>query len=680
MSTYIRFCRSLKWKLLFPLWGFLLCLSSSPAVAQLPVQADLSRLGSSGVDQEVERIEARRAGGKHTRRYKALITEGLSFQAGKTLALAVNRFPAVMEWAPGLTDLPPDWTEYDRLTMAVHASANCTLRFSVVHVNGPLGMTATIPRGKEVPLQLRLEDLPLVAGNEPLYRPMSIRLEVLGGEEGMPELRVSNLQLHPAEPGRDRRVVDRYGQRIRTAWPGKVKRDRDLKRDLQQEMNALSAGPTGRSQYGGWADGPREDATGFFRVMQADEGTWWLIDPEGYRFWSAGITCVNPFSDATRTEGREFLYEALPAPAPGSPRYENGAMNFLLANVLRKYDSLELWRDHTLTRMQSWGHNTIGNWSDPAMMRPGRIPYVRYLGTRTQEAPMATARFADLFDPAWQQWFDDYLVENVAPHRDDPWLLGWFVDNELPWLGMRLLDADSTSALKQEWAQFVRHRLMRLDSAEAIWGRTFTNWLELAALVETDCPDESIAGTLRDAFEAYYAETYFTTVANALKRYDPNHLYLGCRFVRRAPALPIVQAAGRHCDVLTVNCYAWEPEEKQFGEWHARTGRPILIGEHHVTLASDRQLPPPWQAFNATERETYYKNFVKVWASRPYSLGCHYFQLIDQPLTGRPDGENRTIGWLDLTDQPYEDLVRAAREALPNIYEWHSRKSPHPDH
>jgi hypothetical protein len=230
----------------------------------------------------------------------------------------------------------------------------------------------------------------------------------------------------------------------------------------------------------------------------------------------------------------------------------------------------------------------------------------------------------------------------------------------------RRLSKNGSGSFGSEWCGWIPLKLSGK--------KNFSGWNDLSELTEADCPDGSPAGELRDAFEIHYAEAYFQTVSQMLKKHDPNHLYLGCRFVRRAPARAIVEMAGRYSDVLTVNCYAWEPEEEQFGEWHEVSGRPILIGEHHVTLASDRQVPPPWQVFNAVEREAYYRNFVKVWAQRPYSLGCHYFQLIDQPPTGRGDGENRTIGWLDITDQPYEDLLRAARAVLPRVYEWHSEE------
>jgi hypothetical protein len=51
-------------------------------------------------------------------------------------------------------------------------------------------------------------------------------------------------------------------------------------------------------------------------------------------------------------------------------------------------------------------------------------------------------------------------------------------------------------------------------------------------------------------------------------------------------------------------------------------------------------------------------------AENPDFVGAHWFQYVDQPLTGRTlDGENGHVGFVTVTDQPYDELVAAAREA-----------------
>jgi agarase len=260
----------------------------------------------------------------------------------------------------------------------------------------------------------------------------------------------------------------------------------------------------------------------------------------------------------------------------------------------------------------------------------------------------------------------------VEPHAEDRLCVGWFVDNELPWHTPNLLEAPPESALKGEWVALLQGRHESLAACSQVWQRPFRDWSDTARLTMAEVPPAGPGRADYEALVRHYAEAYFAEIKDVLRRFAPKHLYLGCRFVRNAPAREIVAAAGRHCDVVTVNCYAWEPTREQFGAWHRDCGRPILIGEHHVSLDSPRQLPPLWEAFSPAERERYYANFVETWARQPYSLGCHYFQHADQPATGRGDGENQTVGFVDITDQPHPDLDRALRASLPRVYDWHA--------
>jgi hypothetical protein len=56
-------------------------------------------------------------------------------------------------------------------------------------------------------------------------------------------------------------------------------------------------------------------------------------------------------------------------------------------------------------------------------------------------------------------------------------------------------------------------------------------------------------------------------------------------------------------------------------------------------------------------------------------VGTHWFQWLDQPATGRSDGENYNIGFVDVTDRPYAELVAAAKlthDRLPEIHHGHT--------
>ncbi|HLJ55030.1 MAG TPA: hypothetical protein VKT77_08305, partial [Chthonomonadaceae bacterium] len=89
--------------------------------------------------------------------------------------------------------------------------------------------------------------------------------------------------------------VDRFGQYRNGDWPGKLKDEADLEKRANVEAAALKAEPTmpGRDRFGGWTDGPKRKATGWFRAEKVD-GRWWLVTPDGDLFFSTGIDCMQP--------------------------------------------------------------------------------------------------------------------------------------------------------------------------------------------------------------------------------------------------------------------------------------------------------------------------------------------------------------------------------------------------
>jgi hypothetical protein len=83
-------------------------------------------------------------------------------------------------------------------------------------------------------------------------------------------------------------VIDDFGQYRHVDWPGKASSLEGLRREWGQEGRML-APPSSLQpcRHGGFPT-DRRKATGFFRV-ESIAGRWWFVDPEGCRFWSAGV-------------------------------------------------------------------------------------------------------------------------------------------------------------------------------------------------------------------------------------------------------------------------------------------------------------------------------------------------------------------------------------------------------
>jgi hypothetical protein len=81
------------------------------------------------------------------------------------------------------------------------------------------------------------------------------------------------------------------------------------------------------------------------------------------------------------------------------------------------------------------------------------------------------------------------------------------------------------------------------------------------------------------------------------------------------------------------------------------------------------------QVANQKERANAFRYYNEQGYSHPSLVGAHWFQWIDQPSTGRRDGENYNIGFVDITDRPYPDLVEAMKTTFGRLLDVHSGKS-----
>ena len=97
--------------------------------------------------------------------------------------------------------------------------------------------------------------------------------------------------------------------------------------------------------------------------------------------------------------------------------------------------------------------------------------------------------------------------------------------------------------------------------------------------------------------------------------------------------------------------------------------RPMIVGEFHFG-ALDRGMLHTGLVFTTSqqERASCYRKYVECALRHPRYIGTHWFQWQDQPVTGRFDGENYQIGFLDVCDQPYPELVEAARKVGAEMY------------
>jgi len=387
-------------------------------------------------------------------------------------------------------------------------------------------------------------------------------------------------------------------------------------------------------RFGGRLD-RRSVKTGFYYTRKID-GRWWLIDPDGYLFLNAAVVGVTP----TRS----------PGPA---------------AALAKAFGTEDAWMKFTHDQLLSNRFNGLGAWSDISLLRatPAQsshplaytinLDIMSAYGAKhggTYDVPghkgyPENTIFA--FDPAFETFADQYVDERVAAYRSDPNLLGYFSDNELPLKRANLdgfLSLPATDPGRKAAEQWM---------------------LDHHAATPTD--------DLRTEFLEFEADHYYSIVSSAIKKADPNHLYLGSRVYILDPV--VFRAAGKYADAISINVYGvWQLDSATIAMWERESGKPFMVTEFYAK-GEDSGMPnhsgAGWLVHTQDDRGIFYENFVLALLQSRSFVGWHWFKYQDNdPDDPHAEASNRDSnkGIVDRFYKPYDPLLARMRELNAKIY------------
>lgn len=483
--------------------------------------------------------------------------------------------------------------------------------------------------------------------------------------------------------------VDKYGQFKFREWPGKIHSDAELKAAAEKERKELAEnpGPVNRDRFGGWAAGGKREATGHFRTEKIG-GKWWLIDPDGNLFWSHGVVRVTPSSAITPLDGRKFYFENLPQKDDPFalfyttkdellvPHYQKRGIketyDFSAANIFRKYG--KDWRDKFAEaahrRLRSWGLNTIANSSDSSIFLQRKTPYVDRFEIKGPALAGSDGWWWPFRDPFAKE-FRENVRKNLKERKEqlnDPWCIGFFVDNELHWGGPEdlakcALASPAEMPAKKAFAEDLKKKysgdIKKLNGA---WKTSYSDWNDF--LAKTEVPKDADSEDLK-SFTRKIAEEYFRAIRDELKALAPNKLYMGCRF-SGSNSLAI-GAAAKYCDIISYNIYRDNLKDFKLPDG---IDKPVMVGEWHFG-STDRGPFHPSLIMKADQnaRAQAYYDYAKSALENPAIVGIHWHQFSDQAVTGRFDGENFQVGLTDVCDNPYSETISKVREIGYKMYD-----------
>jgi hypothetical protein len=385
-------------------------------------------------------------------------------------------------------------------------------------------------------------------------------------------------------------------------------------------------------------------ATGFFRLEKLGE-RWFLVTPEGHPFYRIGINGVTPWYG-----------------------------NYKEATFEKKYKGdIAAWGKEAIARVKGWGFNTLEFKTAKELirlMKTGKVEKMPYsvIVPFVESSAIKRTQFPDVFSPEFEAMADGIAKETAEKISGDPYLLGYFLGNELDF------DLSQQRAWRSRWVRTLLKKgpgtpgfTAFVDLAKQKYGSveefnkahgTSVQSLEeldaksLVAVLKED--SVNVAGILRD-YNGLLAERFYEVTTKAIRKYDPNHLILGSRFGGGAEP-EVLRKTAPYTDIVSLNKYTANKGKllEMFAEFSRLTGgKPLHLSEFSFLLkgrngGTGHGTYPPVDSQRA--RGENYARIVQAGIEIPYLIGYSWHEYMDP-------SEDMNFGLIDKNDRVYEEPV-----------------------
>lgn len=398
-----------------------------------------------------------------------------------------------------------------------------------------------------------------------------------------------------------------------------------------------AAQPAPLDAYGGVMRGERQAATGFFHLKKLG-ARWWLIDPEGWPYYTAGTThigiAVN--GSAPRAEfSKHFASEAQWVETTSNLFKEIG-INSGDDNMARLFPQ----NGHPMPYFMAL------NFFEKYFRAKNNLDYkqARDKFTIFYTTYACTDDFAQFIRGA---------MKKMARPRD-PYLIGYWSDNEL---------------------QFPMGAKHLLEQHLALPANEIPHQVAAAWLERNKIDPSSITEEINMKFKSFIVECYHRTCREAIKGADPNHLNCGFRINNhdhvQQTCREFYEALGPYIDMACLNWYnQWTPDPKVMDSWAAWMGdKPFMVTEWYAKAMDSGLNNREGAGFSVPtqqERAWYYENFTLGLLQNKGCVGWHWFCYQDH-LVGTPRASNKGI--VNWQFQPYPELCASIKAINTQVYD-----------
>ncbi len=345
------------------------------------------------------------------------------------------------------------------------------------------------------------------------------------------------------------------------------------------------------NKYGGWLDGGKYNATGFYRTELID-GRWWIIDPEGYKTIHIALAEVAP-KQLTDYEANGFK---------------------------EVYGTEENWANKIPDDLRKYGFNGCGPWSDYHKMLPlateDTVPLAQ-VGFKTSFLTEIDNMLC-VFDPEFEDKADKRAKSWIAPYADNPYIMGWYTDNE-PIANDDMLLSYLTSDPDGEYPY-----------------NYYTAWEWLKSRHGEDATIHDVTPEDKNDWVEFVYDRYMKVCTDAIRKYDKNHMIFGPKMDK--PHHGAFRALKKWSDVIGYDYYStWTGDMPQIDQWYKWSGKPMINAEWYVkgqdacTPETDliNEAGVGWEVMTQDERGHYYQGFVLNMIESKVFVGWQWFKYMD---------------------------------------------------
>ena len=403
------------------------------------------------------------------------------------------------------------------------------------------------------------------------------------------------------------------------------------------------------NRYGGIMDEAlRQTPTGFFHTKKID-GRWWVIDPLGYPCYIRALS------------GVVYSYQ-------GSPQQK--------AATLKQYETTEKWALATTRHlMNDLYFNACASPSDEIKTVINGLAwqsgvafgslYGEHIGVNNSNGGYTT--FSEnntmpIFDPEFVTFCDEIASARIAPSATESRFLGWTLGNELP------MNVDMI------------HSYMTISPAKSVNYYSYAcTWYWLTRMTGKENPTRAdVTDELAQLFRGFVWDRYYNVTCSAVRKYDPNHMIIGSRFLTIVKDAPwVLRFSAEYLDCITVNWYGqWEPEAMDIYSFAVNADVPFMVTEFYAKAEENEgnlanKDGAGFFVKTQQDRGDFYQSFTLRLLEAKNCIGWHWFQYADNDPTGKTtDASSRDAnkGIVSNTHKEYTDLTDDMAEINKNVY------------